>query len=119
MISLERIDPNIMKEIKDQTIEQIIHAKREASTIREKVIQQRNPYIDRYRLKKRIKRVNGLLKRHHVKLLLDYEETQEEFLLRVIHRESNEVLRIYYNEEVEEILMKLEDFMGIFVDQRI
>src|SRR5690554_5453324 len=119
LISLERIDPNIMKQIKEQTIQEIIHPKRETSTIRKEGVQQGNPHINRLRLKKKIKRFNGLLKRHHIRLFLDFDECEAEFLLRVMDRETDEVLRILYNNEVEELLKKLEDFIGIFVDNRI
>src|SRR5690554_6648368 len=118
MINLNRVDPNIIRQIQDQTLQQIVHTKREPSITREEENQQRTDPLYWFKLKKRIKRYNGLLKKHHINIFLDVEE-DEEFFLRVLERDSGELIQIFSNDEVEELLMKLESFIGFFIDHRI
>jgi uncharacterized FlaG/YvyC family protein len=117
MISLERVDPNIMRQIKEQTLQEIVHTKREPGITKEEKNPDKSP-LSILKLKKKIKRYNGVLKKHHINIFLDVEEGEELFL-RVLERESGELIQIYNDEEVEELLMKLENFIGFFIDNRI
>lgn len=118
MISLERVDPNIIRQIRDQTLQEIVHTKREPGITKEEKNPEKSSHLSILKLKKKIKRYNGVLKKHHINIFLDVEEGEELFL-RVLERDSGELIQIYNDEEVEELLMKLESFIGFFIDNRI
>ena len=118
MINFERVDPHIMKQIRDQTLQEIVHTKPETTVIRKEENQEKHYPIDVWKLKKRIKRYNGLLKRHHVNIFLEVAGEQELFI-RILERDTGKLMRIFNDEEVEELLMKLENFIGLFIDHRI
>lgn len=119
MLNLERIDPNLIRQVRDQTLQEIVHAKQESGITREEHYRQKPPPLSILKIKKRVKRFNGILKKHHINIFLDIEEGEERLFLRVLERETGELLRAFEEEEVEEMLMKLESFIGFFIDHRI
>lgn len=124
MISFERIDPNILKQVRDQTLQEIVHTTKESAITRREEKSPKTFIPSKSKIKKKVKKFNGILKENKINIYLDIEDFEEEaeekeFFLRVFERDSKELIQVYFQEEVEEMLMKLESFIGFFIDDRI
>lgn len=118
MINFERIDPHIMKEIRDQTLQEIVHTKPETTVIRKKESEERHHAINLWELKKKVKKYNEFFEKHKINIFLKMAEGKELSIL-VFKRDTDQLIETFNDDQVQELLMKVENLIGLFVDHRI
>ncbi|MTI65729.1 MAG: flagellar protein FlaG [Firmicutes bacterium] len=117
-LRLENLDPNILKQVKDKTIKELVHTGRETEVSRRKEEKDEKPIYSFFKINKKVKKYNKFFKEEDINIYLDVKK-EENLSLKVLDRKTKDVIKEYKEEEVTDVLTKLDDMLGILVDQLV
>ena len=117
-MKLAGVEGNTLKEIKRNSVKELVKADNKALT-KNKEKKSFKEYFTLENLEERVEKYNKIFTEEDINIYLDVRESNKKLSLRVIDREDNETVRIFNEEEIGEVLRKLDDLLGIIVDKLV
>ena len=120
-MSIEKIDPRIVRLVLDSTGKDYVHKKDEPAVDKDGRHKERDRRRDAEVLKKEIRRLNDLFESEGVDIFLVVAEDEERngLMIKVFERSSNRLVRVLNEEEMDRILKKIMGDSGIIFDRMV
>lgn len=115
---LNKIDPQLVKVIKEATATNVIHRKNEVPIRKEE--KDRESGQDRKKrqrqIKAQIQKLNELADKKQLDIFFALEETNQELWIKVYEKNTDNCIKSFNESEIEDIISRLQNIMGIIVD---
>lgn len=111
-VILNKIDPVIVNNVHQQTVEGVVHTS-DKTRVSKDAREKKNKYSSSKKDKEKIDKFNSLLESMGIDLSLILEGST----INIVDKDGK-VVKVYNEDAVIELLNKMEDMIGIFLDTK-
>lgn len=119
---LNRVDPQILRSVKEVTSAGVIHKKDEVVIRDEDGSRQRDKQQhkkSRKEIEEQVEKLNKLSEENALDIFFIIEEQNDQLYIKVLNKQTNQFIRTFNETEVEDVLNRLNNLSGIILDAKI
>lgn len=113
------IDPNVIRKVKQNTVKQLVHTGKKTSVTKRKREDEDKPIFLSKKIKQKVEQYNQHFTKENIDIYLQIEDNKESFSIKVFNKTEGKLIRKYEENEVTDMLIKLDDLIGIIVDKTV
>lgn len=116
---LNKIDPQLVRQVKETTATGIVHKKDDVPIHEEdkdREEEKRKKKRDIKTIKEKVKKINDLAESKGLDIFFTLEAENFQLWIKVFEKNSDKCIRTFDENEIEEILNRMENLSGIIVD---
>lgn len=115
---LNKIDPQLVKIVQEVTSPSVIHKKNDVPIFKEEKDRESKGKFQRSlkKYKEKVKEINALLAENNIDIFLVLDTEKDLLKVKVLDKTTDTCLRTFDENEIEELIKRLEDLSGIIVD---
>ncbi len=119
---LNKIDPQIVKNIQKISSSGVVHKKEDVPIQRESKDKNESDHKKKQKnskkAKEKVKALNDLAQKNSLDFFFVAEEEDHQLYIKVFDKQTNTCIRSFDENEIEELLSRLQDLSGIIVDTK-
>jgi len=114
------MDPQIIKSIQKVTATGVVHKKDDVPIHEEDQNQEesRNKGKSKKKFKEKIQQLNDLAKENRLDIFFVFEKERDQLLIKVFDAHTDMCIKTFGEEDIEELLDRLQNLSGIIVDTK-
>lgn len=119
---LNRVDPQILRSVKEVTSTGVIHKKDEVVIRDEDGSRQRDKQEhkkSRKEIEEQVEKLNKLSEENALDIFFIIEEQNNQLHIKVLNKKTNQFIRTFNETEIEDIFNRLNNLSGIILDAKI
>lgn len=119
---LNRVDPLILRSVKEVTSTGVIHKKDEVVIRDEDGSRQRDKQEhkkSRKEIEEQVEKLNKLSEENALDIFFIIEEQNNQLHIKVLNKKTNQFIRTFNETEIEDIFNRLNNLSGIILDAKI
>lgn len=115
---LNKIDPQIVNIIKQTTATGVVHRKDDVPVQKEEKDREsgKDKKDRRKKIRKQIEKLNQLVNKNELDIFFVLEDMSDELLIKVYEKKTDNCIKIFQESEIEDLISRLQNIMGIIID---
>lgn len=117
---LNKIDPQIVKVIKQATATGVVHRKDDLPVPKEEKDREKDKNREgrHGKIKEQIKKLNQLADKDQLDIFFVLEESVDQLWIKVYEKKTDTCIKCFNEKEIEDLISRLQNIMGIIVDTK-